>query len=377
MQRILGNRPATLRGSAMPTAVTFSILILIVGMMVIMAFVFSLERIRHLEDKEKSKAAFYALGLKIMSDSTIVVDDMFRGYKAFPEGGAVVLARETMHGLYGLLEMKCRMSAKKSETAVRMTGTKRLPYSAGLLIPSSDVGYVSLGEDCILSGQVMLPKGVYRKIHIRKSRNSLNDIQVSSSPDALPEFSSKAMASIKNIYGMPHETEVTLTSNDTVPDRIITGRIIRVDSSFCNSVQLFATDSVIVSSGAILKYPSGIFLNSSEGHILIDSSAIVEGYAIVKDTDVTSRTGADKDISFHLSSTGRVRGLVYVDGTAQLSGHVTGAVYVREPIEQTEKGISRMTILCLTQTENAGYAYPMIFEEGLNRSIIKEYETIL
>ena len=376
MQGISRNRPHTLKGSAMPTAVTFSILMLLVGMTAIMALGFSLERIRHLEDKEKSEASFYAMGLRIMSDSTIVVDDMFRDYKAFPDGGEIVLARETMHGLYGLLEMRYHLSAGKPETTAKITGTKGLPYRTSLLIPSSDVGYVSLGEDCMLSGQVMLPKGVYRKIHASKSRNCLNDIQVSSSPDALPEFSSKAIASIKDIYGMPPETEVTLTSNDTVPDRIITGRVIRVDSSFCNSAQLFATDSVIVSSGAILKYPSGIFLNSSEGHILIDSCAVVEGYAIVKDTDVTSGTGADKGINFHLSSTGRVRGLVYVDGIAQIGGHVTGAVYVREPVEQTDKGISVMTILSLTQTENSGYAYPLIFEEGLNRSIIKEYETI-
>ena len=377
MQGISRNRPHTLKGSAMPTAVTFSILMLLVGMTAVMSLGFSLDRIRHLEDKERSEASFYALGLRIMSDSTIVVDDMFRDYKAFPDGGEIVLARETMHGLYGLLEMRCHLSAWKPETTAKITGTKGLPYRTSLLIPSCDAGYVSLGENCLLSGQVMLPKGVYRKIRTSKSRNCLNDIQVSSSPDALPEFSSKAISSIKDIYGMHTETEVTLTSNDTLPDRIITGRIIRVDSSFCNSVQLFATDSIIISPGAILKYPSGIFLNSSEGHVLIDSSAVVEGYAIVKDIDITSRTGADKDISFHLSSTGRVRGLVYVDGTAQIGGHVTGAVYVREPVEQTDKGISVMTILSLTQTENSGYAYPLIFEDGLNRSIIKEYETIL
>ena len=377
MQGISRNRPHTLKGSAMPTAVTFSILMLLVGMTAVMSLGFSLDRIRHLEDKERSEASFYALGLRIMSDSTIVVHDVFREYKAFTNSGEIVLARETMHGLYGLLEMRCHLSAGKPETAAKITGTKGLPYRTSLLIPSCDAGYVSLGENCLLSGQVMLPKGVYRKIHTSKSRNCLNDIQVSSSPDTLPEFSSKAISSIKDIYGMHTETEVTLTSNDTLPDRIITGRIIRVDSSFCNSVQLFATDSIIISPGAILKYPSGIFLNSSEGHVLIDSTAVVEGYAIVKDIDITSRTGADKDISFHLSSTGRVRGLVYVDGTAQICGHVTGAVYVREPVEQTDKGISVMTILSLTQTENSGYAYPLIFEDGLNRSIIKEYETIL
>ena len=377
MQGISRNRPHTLKGSAMPTAVTFSILMLLVGMTAVMSLGFSLDRIRHLEDKERTEASFYALGLRIMSDSTIVVDDVFREYKAFTNSGEIVLARETMHGLYGLLEMRCHLSAGKPETAAKITGTKGLPYRSGLLIPSSNVGYVSFGEDCLLSDQAMIPKGVYRKIYISKSRNNLNDIQVSSSPSVLPEFSSKAIAAIKDIYEMPIETEVALNSNDSVPDRIITGRLIRVDSSFCNSVQLFATDSIIISPGAILKYPSGIFLNSSEGHVLIDSSAVVEGYAIVKDIDITSRTGADKDISFHLSSTGRVRGLVYVDGTAQIGGHVTGAAYVREPVEQTDKGISVMTILSLTQTENSGYAYPLIFEDGLNRSIIKEYETIL
>ena len=174
----------------MPTAVTFSILMLLVGMTAVMSLGFSLDRIRHLEDKERSEASFYALGLRIMSDSTIVVDDMFRDYKAFTDGGEIVLARETMHGLYGLLEMRCHLSAWKPETTAKITGTKGLPYRTSLLIPSCDAGYVSLGENCLLSGQVMLPKGVYRKIHTSKSRNCLNDIQVSSSPDTLPEFSS-------------------------------------------------------------------------------------------------------------------------------------------------------------------------------------------
>ena len=361
----------------MPTAVTFSILMLIVGMMVIIAFGFSLERIRHLEDKERAEAAFYALELRIMSDSTFVVDDIFKEYKVLSNSRDLIFARETMYGLYGLLEMRYGPSAGKSETSTKITGTKELPYRTGLLIPFSDGGYVSLGEDCLLSDVVMLPKGVYRKIHTRKSRKNLNDIQVSSSPEELPEFSSNAIEAVKDIYEMYAETDVTLTSNDTVPDNIITGRVIRVDSSFYNSVQIFATDSIIVSSGAILKYPSGIFLNSSEGHILIDNNAVVEGYAIVKDMSNTSKSEADKNICFHLSPEGRIRGFVYVDGTAQLNGHITGSVYVRVPVEQTDKGISRMTLFNLIQTKSIGYAYPLIFDNVLNRSIIKNYETIL
>lgn len=361
----------------MPSAVAFSILMLLVGMTILMAFGFSLERIRYLEDKERAKSALYAMGLRVMSDSTLAVDDYYRDYEPFKDGREVVLVRETMYGLYGLLEMEYQTSTVKPEATSKIMGTMRLPYKAGLLVPASDGGFVSICEDCLLSDPVMLPKGVYRTIRARKSRPALKDIKVSASPEILPEFSPKAIAAVSAIYEICTDDEVLLDSRDTVPDRIITGRVIRVDSSFCNSVQLFATDSIIVSSEAILKFPSGVFLNSSTGHILIDSCAIVEGYAIVKDMDVISRTGAEKDISFHLSSTGRIRGLVYVDGAAQLRGHVTGAVYVKEPIEHTDKGISRMTILSLTQTENTGYAYPLIFEDALNRSIIKEYETIL
>lgn len=377
MQNIFPNNHNKISGSAMPSAVTFSILLLLVGMIVIMMFGGSTERIRNLEDMEGTRAAFYALGLRVMADTTLTLDTIFRKYMPFQHSNRIVDAKLVMHGLFGMLEMKCNKFSGSFETRTVMLGTKDLPNNKALVVPSLNVGYVSLGKDSRFDLPLMLPFGAYRMIQHGESLRAFTDFQVIPAPDNFPRFNSAALESVRKIYREERGKSefIILDSKDTIPDKIISADVIRVDSSFCNSVQLFATDSIIVSSGAVLKHPSGIFVDSSKGHIRIDSCAIVEGYCIVMNLNDNATVVPVEHLSYHQENSSTIRGLVYVNGTAQINGHVTGTVYVRTPVEHTEKGISQMTIHQLSQTENNSYAYPLVFENKLNRQIIKTNET--
>lgn len=102
MQNILPNDLNKYSGSAMPSAVTISILLLLIGMIAIMIFGTSADRIRHLEEKEGTHAAFYALGLKIMADTTLALDTTFMKYAPFQHSDKTVEAKITMKGLYGI-----------------------------------------------------------------------------------------------------------------------------------------------------------------------------------------------------------------------------------------------------------------------------------
>lgn len=377
MQTILRNEHGSLMASAMPGAVVFAILLLLMGMLAIMLFGFSSERVRRLEDKESAKAAFHALGLRVMADTTLVLDDTFKEYKPFESDGKHIEARIVMHGLYGLLEMRRKSTCGMAETVTKMIGTKVLPFNTGLLVPSSDAGHMSLGMDCRFDQPVLLPRGIYREIRGKKSSGHSASFEVHSSPGRLPDLSQEAMATVKRIYEecCTGDRAAVLDSRDSVPDLIVAAAVVKVDSSFCNSVQIFAKDSVLISSGAVLRHPSGIFVGSSKGYVMIDSCAVVEGYVVIKDLNADEAQVSGNHVALCLNRSSCMRGLVYVDGTAQLNGHVTGAAYVRMPLELTERGVSRMTTLQLIQTENKGFAYPLIFESRLAKQIIKEYDT--
>lgn len=365
-----------LKGSAMPSAVAFSVLMLIVGMIMIMTLEISSMHITHLEEKEHVSAALHALGLEIMRDTLVIVDEEFKEYKPFKNSDKRIEARTFMHGLYGIVEMRCNSAGITKLTRKMIFGSAELPLKYGLLVPSEG-NYMSIGRSCRFKSPLSLPNGVYREINDMEKARCLEDMQISYSPENLPELNVNALKSVKGIYIQCKTDVITLDSKDSIPDTIVSAKIIKVDSSFNNSIQLFATDSILVSSGAVLKYPSGIFVNSSSGHIMIDSCAVVEGYVIVCDLDNENLNVSRKHLSFHQKYLSCLRGLLYIKGSAQLNGHITGSAYVECPVEQTDKGLSRMTICKCTQTENTGYAYPLIFENKQRTVIIKEYETPL
>ena len=68
-----------------------------------------------------------------------------------------------------------------------------------------------------------------------------------------------------------------------VQDSVICGRVVKISTGFRGSLQVFASDSVIVGGGASLEYPSGIYVDSGDKrpYVILEKGAEVKGYVIV------------------------------------------------------------------------------------------------
>ncbi|MDR2936149.1 MAG: hypothetical protein LBU80_02250 [Rikenellaceae bacterium] len=109
-------------------------------------------------------------------------------------------------------------------------------------------------------------------------------------------------------------------------DILAVARRVVIRSGFSGSVQVVASDTVIVEPRVRLDYPSGIVMpeTPSKSHIEIGEGSEVNGYVIF---DSAATSGEGQAVNYRQHPDARVRGLVWVDGIAQVQGAVTGSLY--------------------------------------------------
>ena len=329
--------------------------------MLIQSFFDTLRLIDRFEDYEQGMAAAHAFCHVYSKDTTLCLTEDFEEIRLSSELPLPVMAKCTMHGLYDKVNIRYRMSTGGCHYSAKLFGTKELPYDCGILIPC-DGGVVTVSDSCSFESSLLLPRGIYR--------GSISDCgEIESSPE-FPDLLPQVRNYLENIKeNLQIEDYVYLSASDTVPDRLITARYVLVDSSFRSSVQIFATDSVVVSNGASLMYPSGISGDASRCTVRIEENAMIEGYVVM-----TPMSGYSKHVVYAQSESSVLRGLVYVDGKAQLKGIISGAAYVRHPVEVTDKGEVQWSISGLRQINNEIMAFPNIFGNNYERKLIKDYE---
>lgn len=127
--------------------------------------------------------------------------------------------------------------------------------------------------------------------------------------------------------------------------RITVGRGARIVA------QLFARDTVEVEPGALLEYPSGIY---AQGYVGIGEGAAVDGYVIVRDTAERSKPAA----AYRQSRTARVRGLLWVDGVAQVQGIVSGRAVLKQAVYFSPQGYYQDVLYDATLLQNPRTAQP-------------------
>lgn len=118
------------------------------------------------------------------------------------------------------------------------------------------------------------------------------------------------------------------------------------------TAQIFARDTVIVEKGALLAYPSGIY---AQAYVRIGDGAEVNGYVIIRDTVRRKKITAN----YQQSRTARVRGLVWVDGTAQVQGIVSGRLCLRQSAYFSPQGYYKDLFYDMTLLENPHTAHPL------------------
>jgi hypothetical protein len=151
--------------------------------------------------------------------------------------------------------------------------------------------------------------------------------------------------------------ELKIEASAQLEDIVIVANKIIVEDRFKGTVQLLAKDSVILKKNVTLLYPSGIYLypGNSKRYLSLSDSCNVEGYVIIGGNEEVNSTNAN----YVQSINSAVRGLLYVNGIAQLQGTVTGMVILKQAVFYSKEGYYDNTILDATVRDSCALANPL------------------
>lgn len=164
---------------------------------------------------------------------------------------------------------------------------------------------------------------------------------------------------------------IEIDSTAILEDVIIVAPRIKVRSGFSGSVQIIATDTVIVEPRAALKYPSGIAMcdASADSYIETATNSLISGYVIIKCKNPPSET--KRTANYKQQPGAVVRGLVYIDGIAEIHGTVTGSLFVNHPNYYTPQGFYSNILYDASVYGNNIVAYPVWMESNHLRKTVK------
>lgn len=151
--------------------------------------------------------------------------------------------------------------------------------------------------------------------------------------------------------------ELRIDSTCRLGNVLVCARKIVVGSGARIAAQFFARDTVIVEPRAALEYPSGIYAGR---YAELGDRATADGYIIVRDTVRHEKMTA----SYRQSRTARVRGVLYVDGAAQVQGIVAGRAVLRQAVYFSPQGYYKEMLYDFTLLENPATAQPLWFAEA-------------
>jgi len=159
--------------------------------------------------------------------------------------------------------------------------------------------------------------------------------------------------------------EVTISSTTSLTDVILVARKVTIEKGFTGSMQIMASDTVILKENVRLCYPSGVLLNGNSGntYLEINSGSTLNGYAIIKGS-------VDKKDILRISPNYRQErksffgGLLYVDGIATLSGIVSGATYIKECYYLPVNGSYAGVLFNARIDRNEQGAFPSLFKSS-------------
>lgn len=154
--------------------------------------------------------------------------------------------------------------------------------------------------------------------------------------------------------------ELRIDASCRIGHLLVCARKVTVGEKARITAQIFARDTVLVEAGARLEYPSGIY---AQGYAQVGDGAQIDGYAIVRDTLRRKKMTAN----YRQSRTARVRGLVWVDGVAQIQGMISGQLCVRQAVYFSAQGYYKDMLYEATLLQNPLTAQPFWLPDALLR----------
>ncbi|MEA4918886.1 hypothetical protein [Proteiniphilum sp.] len=164
--------------------------------------------------------------------------------------------------------------------------------------------------------------------------------------------------------------ELKISASSKINEAIIIARKVTIEEGFTGSMQIFCSDSVMIQENVILQYPSGIYLKAEIDYpfVSLSDNSEMNGYVIIlgriRDEELLFPSYRQSDKSL-------LRGLLYVDGTTNIRGEISGAVYLKDCFFSSNMNVYAGTLYNTRISRNDNIAYPVFLSGKYTRKEIK------
>lgn len=407
-----------LRAFSLPTVIVIGILMCLLILFAIALFGFNNYYYSYYHKARQQKEDINSVFVLYCNDSTLMrtieEEGTYQLYEDNPQTSVSIKTKK-----WGLYECAEVCAADNSFTSIRLLGkaqecdyeaalwvcSRNMPLSFGgkseikgsTYIPTDGIKYVDFGSTIYQGKEIKdfyidlsemeLPE--IDRAYLYLMNNYMKETEVIPSPDnkKYKIYYSFADGEVhyyvpKDIYQFSmkghvvlHADEIVLSSQTILNDVILLARRVFVDEGFRGSLQIIATDTVILSENAHLRFPSGIYLkgNNDRTYLRMDANSKLDGYAVVFGTTENKSENYVEE-NFRQAPTATLNGLLYVDGIAHLQGECYGGVYLKECYYLSSDKVYATAICNAGIYRNNQIGFPFFFKQSSYRR--KEIKTL-
>lgn len=312
-------------------------------------------------------------------------------------------------GMYEVVEVR-----NGRHGSVRLLGKKaESPWQATLYVPENDRAF-SLTGRTFVEGDVYLPRNGISYTQLRSEffkGKALDKKQIKTSADQFPPLDEESLDVVNGLLDYTGEREwlengtvllrgfrdpvvqvevgeylsgvrvsgpvilyassmLFVEEDNSLENVIIVGDKVEFADGFSGCVQVFARDTILLGNQVCLKAGSGLYVRQEEekGLIRLGDNCEINGYVIA---GAQVGDGERKQVLYYQSESSRVRGLLYVDGIAEVHGFVTGSLYARECYYFAPEGYYSGILYNAVLPGNPGIAYPLWMRGPYERRGVK------
>ncbi|MDR1755734.1 MAG: hypothetical protein LBR65_02080 [Culturomica sp.] len=353
------------------------------------------------------ESGFVLYAADSVAGSRMVQDSVYRLYEE--EGNACLRAERYLWGLYEVVTVA---TVEGNASSVRMFGKAHPGPQHPALWVCNRRKAISFAGTTALFGEAWLPENglQYVQMHARFFEGKpVEKEQIKTSGEQLPATDPAVRKNTEALWQLPEDTlsggnlsvrrsfreaalcvgiagerlegdargrvilrgeHLVIGSESRLQDILIVAASVRIESGFTGKVQVFARDSVVLEEKVLLEYPSGIYLQGEapEGYLKMGEACEVNGYVIVEGT--APLKGRPKARYIQPENT-RIRGLLWVNGIAQVQGSITGSVWLCESYYFAPEGFYSNIFYNARFFATDHFPYPLWQESAYERRCVQ------
>ena len=355
-----------LRGFALPAVLVVSVLILLLIQFAYSAITINMHRYELYHEKKQLREDLKSALVLYCADSTLCEVNDSSEVDLFAGHDKVKVSVERC-GLYE----RVRLSNDYPDKYHVLVGRKYESDSKAAFWLCDRNRALSLAGDARIEGLVYMPlNGInYTEVNMRYyTGEQIPAEQLRISSKDLPPVDSTQFEYAGNLC---RHNDKRMELSVSVRDTVIYGSVVKIGKGFRGNLQIFASDSVIVEDGAMLEYPSGIYVDSGDRrpYVLLEKGSKVSGYVIVTSQNSDSQL---RYPSYVQKAGAILNGLLYVDGSCNIEGDVIGAAYVKDCYYYSNGNVYAGTLYDARVVRSDSLAFPIFLKGSYERKMIKK-----